>query len=119
MRKLLAVVSLLGLASCSSSGAAERYQWTLECPPSVAPGAEFEFTVHAARAAEGRVPGLSYRYEIRWAPGGGPPLVHHGSTGTPVKVHARVVPGRALLLVRGENREGASVTVAEAGFEVK
>jgi hypothetical protein len=119
MRKLLAVVSLLGLVSCAGPGSAEQFQWTVDCPKSVAPGAEFTFTVFAAKAGEGRVTDVRYRYEIAWPPGSGSPLRQHGSTGTPSKAHARVVPGPATLVIFGENREGAAVKVAEAGFEVK
>jgi hypothetical protein len=119
MRKLLAVVSLLGLASCAGPGPAEQLQWSVDCPKSVAPGSEFAFTVFAAKAGEGRVADVPYRYEIAWAPGGGSPLRHHGSTGTPTKVHARVVPGPATLVIFGETRERAAVKVAEVGFEVK
>jgi len=119
MPKLLAVVSLLGLASCAGPGSAEQLQWTVDCPTSVAPGAEFAFTVFAAKAGDGRVAGVPYRYEIAWAPGSGSPLRQHGSTGTPSKAHARVVPGPATLAVFGEAREGAAVKVAQVGFEVK
>jgi len=119
MSKLLAVVSLLGLASCAGPGSAEQLRWTVDCPKSVAPGAEFSFTVYAEKAGEGRVAGVDYRYEIVWAPGSGSPLRHHGITGTPTKAHARVVPGPATLSILGDNREGAAVKVAEAGFEVK
>ena len=119
MRKLLAVVSLLGLASCAGTGSSEQLRWTVECPKSVAPGAEFAFTVFAEKAGKGRVPEVGYRYEIVWAPGSGSPLRHHGITGTPTKAHARVVPGPATLVIFDETREGAAAKVAEAGFEVK
>ncbi len=119
MRKLLAVVSLLGLASCAGPGTAEDFKWTVDCPRSVDRGAEFAFTVRAAKGAAGEVVGVGYRYEITWAAGSGSPLRQRGTSGTPMKAHARVVQGPATLVISAESREARPLKLAEAAFEVK
>jgi hypothetical protein len=119
MRKFLAVVSLLGLESCASPGTSEDFNWVVECPKTVDRGAEFSFTVRTTKGAGSEVAGVSFRYEILWAAGSGSPLRQRGTSGTPLKAHARVVQGPATLRITVENREGRAVTVAEAAFEVK
>jgi hypothetical protein len=119
MRTLLAVVSLLGLASCAGPGTSEDFKWTVDCPKSVERGAEFGFTVRTAKGSAGEVAGVAFRYEITWAPGSGSPLRQKGSSGTAVKAHARVLQGPATLVISAENREGQAVKVAEAAFEVR
>jgi hypothetical protein len=118
MRKFASAVVLL-LAGCASPGTAEDFTWSIEAPKTADKGAEFTFVVRALSAAGQMVDGVKIRYQTVW-PGGSPnPLRHRGRTGEPVKVHARVLPGPATILVLSENREGMEVKVAETTFEVK
>ncbi len=118
MRSLLAVVSLLGLASCAGPGTSEDFKWTVDCPKSVERGAEFSFTVRMTKDVAGEVAGVGYQYQITWAAGSGSPLRQRGTSGTPMKAHARVLQGPATLLISAENLEGKAVKVVEAAFEV-
>lgn len=121
MRNIASVVSLLAalaLAGCGTSGVAEDFTWTVDCPKSVDRGAEFLFTLHAARAGE-PVKGVSYRYQILWTGGSSNPLRHRGSTGEPEKVHARMTTGPATVVFTCANRAGLDTKVLEATFEVK
>jgi len=119
MRCILKSLPLLILASCASAGTAEEFTWTVECPKSVDKGAEFSFTVRSARAGGVEAPGVSYRYQISWTGGSGSPLRHRGTSGAISKVHARMTPGPATLVITCPNREGLDVKVAEVTFEVK
>lgn len=58
-------------------------------------------------------PGGKHRDSLR------PPLRHTGTTGEPVKIRARMVPGPATILITALNREGLDVKVQEAKIEVK
>ena len=119
MRHLLIVVPLLALISCATPGTAEEFQWTIECPKTVDKGAEFVITVHAARVGGPEVTGVTYRYQILWTAGSGNPLRHKGSTAAQERVHARMIPGPATIVITCANKEGMDVKVAETTFEVK
>jgi len=119
MPRVLRALPLLILASCVSAGTAEEFEWTVDCPKSVDKGAEFTFTVRTVRAGGPEVLGVSYRYQISWTGGSGSPLHHRGTSGAVSKVHARMTPGPATMVVTCPNREGLDVKVAEATFEVK
>ena len=119
MRNLIIVVPLLALLSCATAGTAEEFQWSVECPKSVDKGAEFAFTVHAVRSGGPEVAGVLYRYQILWTAGSGNPLRHKGSTAAQERVHARMIPGPATMVITCQNRDGLDVKVAEATFEVK
>jgi len=119
MRYLLIVVPLLALISCATPGTAEEFQWSIECPKSVDKGAEFVVTVHAVRAGGAEVAGVTYRYQILWTAGSGNPLRHKGATAVQERVHARMIPGPATMVITCLNKEGVDVKVAETSFEVK
>ncbi|HVR84399.1 MAG TPA: hypothetical protein VMU54_08820, partial [Planctomycetota bacterium] len=119
MRHLIMVVPLLALWSCASAGTAEEFQWSVECPKSVDKGGEFTFTVHTIRPSGPEVAGVTYHYQILWTAGSGSPLRHKGSSAALERVHARMVPGPATMVVTCENKQGLDVKVAEATFEVK
>jgi len=119
MRHLLIVVPLLGLLSCATPGTAEEFQWSVESPKSVDKGAEFAFTVHAVRPGGPEVAGVTYRYQILWTAGSGNPLRHKGSTAATERVHARMVPGPATMVITCMGKDGMDVKVAETTFEVK
>jgi len=119
MRQLLIVVPLLALVSCATPGTAEEFQWSVDAPKTVDRGAEFVFTVHAVRAGGPEVAGVTYRYQILWTAGSGSPLRHKASTAATERVHARMVPGPATMVVTCVNKEGIDVKVAETTFEVK
>jgi hypothetical protein len=119
MRRAVRGLLLLTLASCASAGSAEEFKWTVDCPKSVDKGAEFTFTVRAVRPGGPEVPGVSYLYQISWTGGSGSPLRHRGTSGAASKMHARMTPGPAIMVVTCPNREGLDVKVAEATFEVK
>jgi len=119
MRQLILVVPLLALAACASAGVAEDVEkWVLEVPPAVDKGAEFQFTVRAQRNGA-EIPNVKYHYQVLWPEGSGNPLRHSGWTGTAVKVHARMVTGKATIVFTCINRAGVDVKVAETSFEVK
>jgi hypothetical protein len=116
------VVSLLtvaALAGCGTAGVAEDFKWSVECPRTVDRGAEFAFTVTSVNAAGESTGGVSYRYQILWTGGSSNPLRHRGSTGQSEKVHARLTPGPATIVVTCPNRAGLDTKVVEATFEVK
>jgi hypothetical protein len=119
MRNLIMAVPLLALLSCSSAGTAEEFQWSVDCPKSVDKGAEFTFTVHTVRPGGQEVPGVTFRYQILWTGGTGTPLRHKGSSSTLERVHARMVPGPATMVITCDNAQGLAVKVAETSFEVK
>ena len=119
MRQLILVVPVLALLSCVSAGTAEEFQWSVEVPKTVDKGAEFTFTVHAVRPGGAEVAGVFYRYQILWTAGSGSPLRHKGSSAAPERVHARMVPGAATMVITCVNKAGLDVKVAETGFEVK
>lgn len=118
MRKLAGVVFMLGLAGCQSAGTAEDFTWAIEVPKTVDRGAEFLFTVKTSKGGA-EVPRAKYRYQILWPEGAGNPLRHSGWSGAPEKVHARMIAGKATMIVTAPNREGLEVKVLEAAFEVK
>ena len=113
------VVSLLALAGCSTTGVAEDFTWSVDCPKTVDRGAEFALTVTAVNAAGRPVNGISYRYQILWSGGSSNPLRHRGSTGQSEKVHARMTTGPATIVFTCPNREGLDTKVLETSFEVK
>ncbi len=106
------------LAGCGTAGRAEDFRWSIDAPRTVDKGAEFLFTVKASSEA-GPVEGVPYRYQILWPQGSINPLRHKGRSGEAQKVHARLAPGTATLVVTCENRAGLETKVAEIGFEVK
>ena len=118
MRYAFFVVPLLALAACVSAGTAEDFTWSVECPKTVDKGAEFLFTVNAVRNGA-VVPNAKYRYQILWPEGSGNPLRYSGWSGTPEKVHARMVAGKATMVITAANREGLDVKLLETTFEVK
>jgi len=119
MRKLILVVPLLALAACKSAAPAEDVEkWVFEVPASVDKGAEFQFMVRAQRSGA-EILNVKYRYQVLWPEGGGNPLRHTGWTGTAVKLHARMVPGKATMVFTCLNRAGLDVKVGETTFEVK
>lgn len=119
MKAARCVVLLLAVAGCSSAGTAEDFKWSIECPKTVDKGAEFTFTVKTVDAAGQPVEGVKYKYQILWTAGSANPLRHKGRSGEPVRLHARMAPGPATLVVTCENREGLDTKVLETGFEVK
>lgn len=110
---------LLGLAGCATPGTAEEFTWAVQVPTSVDKGSEFLFTVRATRASGQVVSGVTYRYQIQWPGGSVNSLRYKGYSGEPEKVKARLVAGKATLVVTCENREGLDVKVQEVSFEVK
>jgi hypothetical protein len=119
MQHLFRIVPFLALSSCATAGTAEKFQWSVDCPRVMNMGAEFTFTVHAVRPGGPEVAGVTYRYQILWSAGSGSPLCHQGSSAAPNRVHARMTPGPATLLITCENLRGVDVKVAETTFEVK
>jgi len=119
MRRVLGGLPLLILASCASAGTAEEFTWAVDCPKSVDKGAEFAFTVRTSRPGGAEAPGVPYRFQISWAGASGSPLRHRGTSGAAAKMHARMTPGPATLVVTCPDREGLDVKVAEVTFEVK
>jgi hypothetical protein len=119
MRHAIFVVCLLALLGCGTTGVAEDFKWSVDCPKTVDRGAEFAFTVSAVNAAGEPVKGVSYRYQILWTGGSSNPLRHRGSTGENEKVHARMTTGPATIVFTCPNREGLDAKVLEAAFEVK
>jgi hypothetical protein len=119
MNNVRIVVSLLALAGCATPGTAEDFKWSVECPKTVDRGAEFLFTVTAAKASGEAVNGVGFRYQILWTGGSANPLRHRGSTGESEKVHARVTTGPATIVITCLNRQGLDTKVLEASFEVK
>ncbi|MBV8881527.1 MAG: hypothetical protein JO332_16290, partial [Planctomycetaceae bacterium] len=95
------------------------FKWSADCPKAVDKGAEFLFTVRTIGAGGSEVPNAKFRYQILWPEGSGNPLRYTGWSGTPEKVHARMVPGKATMVVTAENREGLEAKVLETTFEVK
>ena len=125
MKRAMAAVVLLALAGCTK-GTIEDYKWTVECPPSVDKGTEFNLLVNthpAGDAAEGAsedsVGGVPYHYQVHWTGGSSAPLRHTAYTGEPVKIRARMEPGPATILITALNREGLDVKVQETKIEVK
>src|SRR5262245_1382012 len=119
MKSIPFVVSLLALAGCATSGVAEDFKWSVECPRSVDRGAEFAFVVTAVNAAGSRVDGVRYRYQILWPGGSSNPLRHKGSTGDKEVLHARMSVGRATIVFTCPNRDGLDTKVLQTTFEVK
>jgi hypothetical protein len=122
MKNAALVVFLPALAAvpgCGTTGVAEDFRWSVECPKTVDRGAEFAFTVTAANASGEPVKGIPYRYQILWTGGSSNPLRHSGSTGRTEKVHARVTTGPATIVFTCPNREGLDAKVLETSFEVK
>ena len=119
MKIVLSVVSLLAITGCASPGVAEDFVWLVSCPKTVDRGAEFEFVVRSCTAASKPVNGVSYRFHILWPGGSANPLRHRGSTGEPIKLHARMSAGPATIVVTCPNRDGLDTTVLETTFEVK
>lgn len=119
MRRNLIVVPLLALAACASAGTAEDFKWSVECPKTVDKGAEFLFLVKTTGASGAEVPNAHFRYQILWPEGAGNPLRYTGWSGTAEKVHARMIPGKATMVITAENKAGLEVKVAETVFEVK
>jgi hypothetical protein len=127
-----AAVLALALAGCSSYRPAEEYQWSIEAPPRVDPGADLVFKVKTMMrsvrppAKEGEEPevkerevaGVPYTFVVVWPGGSAAPLPRSGRAGEEKKVRARVQKGKATLLVHAGDKEGRSVKVAEATFEV-
>ena len=122
MKNILAVVSLaavVAVAGCASPGAAEDFKWSIECPKSVDKGSEFTFVVTTANPSGQAVNGMRFHYQIMWTGGSANPLRHKGHSGENEKVHARLAPGPATIVVTSENREGLETKVLESSFEVK
>jgi hypothetical protein len=119
MRHLLAVVSILALAGCASRGTAEDYTWLLECPKTVAAGAEFEFAVRTVDPAGQAVSGVKFRYHILWTGGTYAPFRHLAASGAAVKLRAKRDTGPANLVVTCEDRKGKDTRVLETTFDVK
>jgi len=112
-------LAIAALAACGTTGIAEDFKWSVECPKSVDRGAEFAFLVTAVNAGGEPVKGVSYRYQILWTGGSSNPLRHRGSTGENEKVHARMTAGPATIVFTCPNREGLDAKVLETSFEVK
>ncbi len=110
---------LLGLAGCATVGTAEEFTWAVQVPTVVDKGAEFLFTVRATRATGEVVNGVAYRYQIQWPGGSVNSLRYKGYSGEPEKVKARLVAGKATLVVTCVNKDGLDVKVQEVAFEVK
>jgi hypothetical protein len=106
------------LAGCGTAGSAEDFTWSIDAPKTVDKGSEFLFTVKATADA-GAAEGVPYRYQILWPGSSTNPLRHKARTGQAQKVHARLAPGPATLVVTCENRAGLETKVLEMGFEVK
>lgn len=117
MRNALRALTLLALASCASAGTAEEFRWSVDCPKSVDRGTAFTFTVRTARPGGAEISGVGYRYQIRWS--GGNDQRHDGTSGTAQKLHARMTPGSASMVITGVGADGRDVTVVETSFEVK
>jgi len=116
------VLMAAALAGCAlSSVAAEDLTWGVACPKAVDRGAEFSFTVGSYVTNSGGITatGVEYRYQILWPGGSSNPLRHKGRTGEPQKVHARLEPGTATLVVTCENRAGQETKFAGCTFEVR
>ena len=125
MKRAMAAAALLALAGCTP-GTIEDYKWSVECPPSVDKGTEFNLRVNTTKAgtpAEGgseeSVDGVPFHYQIQWTGGTSAPLRHTAYSGDPVKIGARMVPGPATILITAQNREGLDVKVQETKIEVK
>jgi len=126
MTRAMTAVALLALAGCTT-GTMEDYKWSVECPPTVDKGTEFNLLVNtnkAVEAAEGSseqqaVSGVPFHYQVHWTGGSSAPLRHTGYTGEPIKIRARMVAGPATILITALNREGLDVKVQEAKIEVK
>ncbi len=131
--KARAAVLALALAGCSSYRPAEEYQWSIEAPAKVDPGADLVFKVKTLMrvtrppAKEGEEPevkewevaGVPYQFTVVWPGGSTSPLPRAGRAGEERKVRARVQKGKATLLVHAGDKEGHSIKVAEATFEVQ
>src|SRR5437764_14975597 len=122
MRNTILAVTLAALAGCVSPGTAEDFKWTADCPKTIDKGSEFKLTVLATKTVEATeeagpttqaIEGVDYTYQIHWTGGSSAPLRHRGTTGEPVKIRARLVPGPATILVTSLNKEGLDVKVLE------
>ena len=122
MTRAMTAVALLALAGCTV-GTMEDYKWTVECPPNVDKGTEFNLLVQTAKSTEGAEDqpsgGVPFHYQIHWTGGSSAPLRHKAVSGEPVKIRARMVPGPATILITALNREGLDVKVQETKIEVK
>ena len=125
MKRAMATLALLALAGCTT-GTMEDYKWSVECPPTVDKGTEFNLLVNTSRTTEtadgaGETPsgGVPFHYQIHWTGGSSAPLRHSGTTGEPIKIRARMVPGPATILITALNRDGLDVKVQETKIEVK
>lgn len=133
--RLSAALFVLLAAGCASYGPAEDYRWSLVNPESVARGADFVFQVQTfamdgvpvpAEGEEADVPalepvaeeGVPFHYMIVWPGGSTMPLRRFGHSGEELKVRARVIKGKATLLIHAEDAEGRSIKVCEAAFQV-
>ena len=122
MRTAVAVVLLLAGAAasgCGTPGTAEEFAWSIDLPTTVDKGAEFTFVVRSVNSLGTPVPDVGYRYQILWSGGSSNPLRHRGRTGEEQKIHARMTPGPATIVITCENREKLESKVLEATFEVK
>lgn len=118
-----AAAVFLGIcAGCGSVGLAGDYRWEVKVPAKVAAGADFTFTVLTFRqGSDGPVEetGVPFEYAIAWPGGSSRPLRHRGESGEEEPVRARVLPGRARLLVFAPDERGRWVRVAQADFLVE
>ena len=132
MKSLGAGLLVAALAGCASYGTAGDYDWLIDAPPDVSPGADLVFTVRTVvkttvPAAEGRpaevrewdVEGKEFHFIVLWPGGSTSPLRRIGRSGEELKLRARAIPGKATLIVLSEDAEQKSVKVAEASFEVR
>ena len=126
MKRAMTAVAFLAIAGCTT-GTMEDYKWTVECPPTVDKGTEFNLLVNTIRtgqsaegaATESPAGGVPFHYQIHWTGGSSSPLRHTAYSGEPVKVRARMSPGPATILITALNREGLDVKVQETKIEVK
>ena len=125
---ILIIVGLAAVSGCASPGTAEDFKWAIHCLKVVDRGAEFQMTVIASKSAEpsaeggpttAAIEGVECTYQILWTGGSSAPLRHRATTGEPIKIRARLVPGPATILVTSLNKDGLDVKVAEMAIEVK
>jgi hypothetical protein len=125
MKRAMTSVAFLAIAGCTT-GTMEDYKWSVDCPPTVDKGTEFNLlvnTIKTAGSAEGAADapaeGVPFHYQIHWTGGSSAPLRHTGYSGEAVKIRARMSPGPATILITALNREGLDVKVQETKIEVK
>ena len=114
---LFAATALAALAGCKSYAQAGQYTVTIDGPEVVHRGEKFYFTATLKDAQGTAASGTVYQYKLQWE--GVEGIFHKGKSGVEQKINVKGAPGKATVIIYGEDAQGNPAEIGKKEFQVE